>query len=152
MLRRSAFLVPGFARLSCVCSCLAAFLTISAIAQTGSVVDPRPIQFFEIYDTTPGTGVFVFTVSAEHSGAHLDRQAMVKLTSRSTASSTWQTTQDNSRAIFTSTPYGRYDVEVSAVGYLSAQKEVHVINSLGPSLVEIIAASRSRCHQSRWLR
>ena len=138
MLRRSAFLVPGFARLSCVCSCLAAFLTISAIAQTGSVVDPRPIQFFEIYDTTPGTGVFVFTVSAEHSGAHLDRQAMVKLTSRSTASSTWQTTQDNSRAIFASTPYGSYDVEVSAVGYLSAQKEVQVTNSLGPSLVEII--------------
>jgi tetratricopeptide (TPR) repeat protein len=139
MPRRSAFEVPRFARLSCVWSCLAALLAVTAIAQTGSVVDPRPIQFFEIYDTTPGTGVFVFTVSAEHSGVHLDRQAMVKLTNRSTASSIWQTTQDNSRAVFSSVPYGTYDVEVSAVGYLSAQKDVQVTNSLGPSLVEIIA-------------
>ncbi len=108
------------------------------MAQTGSIVDPRPIQFFEIYDTAPGTGVFVFTVSAERSGAHLDRQALLKLTNRATQSSTWQTTQETSRAIFTSIPYGSYDVEVSAVGYLSTQKDVQVTNSLGPALVEIV--------------
>ena len=138
MPRRAAVVMPGFARLSCVCFFLAASLTAAAFAQTTRVGDPRPIQFFEIYDTTPGTGVIVFTVNAERSGVHLDRQALLKLTNRTSQSSTWQTTQDSSRAIFTGIPYGTYDVEVSAVGYLSTQKDVLVTNSLGPSLVEIV--------------
>src|ERR1700722_2535398 len=138
MLRRCARVVPGFARLLAGPFLLACLLAASTMAQTGSIVDPRPIQFFDIYDTAPGIGVFVFTVSAERSGAHLDRQALLKLTNRATQSSTWQTTQETSRAIFTSIPYGSYDVDVSAVGYLSTQKEVQVTNSLGPALVEIV--------------
>lgn len=138
MPRRAAVVMPGFARLSCVCFFLAASFIAASFAQTTRVGDPRPIQFFEIYDTTPGTGVIVFTVNAERSGVHLDRQALLKLTNRTTQSFTWQTTQDASRAVFTGIPYGTYDVEVSAVGYLSTQKDVLVTNSLGPSLVEII--------------
>jgi tetratricopeptide (TPR) repeat protein len=135
--RRAIALLP-IGRLFCVVLLLAGLLVNVAIAQSGTVIDPRPIQFFEVYDTTPGTGVLVFSVSAERSGAHMDRQALLRLTNRASQTSTWQTTQDTSRAVFTSIPFGSYDLEVSAVGYFSAQKQVQVTNSLVPSMVDIV--------------
>ncbi len=135
---RRALALLRIARLFCVLPVLACLVVNTAIAQSGSVIDPRPIQFFEVYDTTPGTGVLVFSVSAERSGVHLDRQALLRLTNHTSQTSTWQTTQDTSRAVFTSIPFGSYDLEVSAVGYLSAQKELHVTNTLVPSVVDIV--------------
>ncbi|HET6177392.1 MAG TPA: tetratricopeptide repeat protein [Candidatus Sulfotelmatobacter sp.] len=90
------------------------------------------------YTTTPGTGMLVFTVSSERKSVHMDRQALLKLVNRANQSTAWQTTEDTSKAVFTNIPYGSYDVEVSAVGYLSAQKEVPVANSFGPVQIEIV--------------
>ena len=82
--------------------------------------------------------MLVFTVFAEHNSVNLDRQALLKLVNRANQATTWQTTQDASKAVFTNIPFGTYDVEVSAVGYLSAHKEVQVANSFGPALIDIV--------------
>ncbi len=37
-------------------------------------------------------------------------------------SSIWLTTENNAKGIFPNIPYGNYDVEISAVGYLSTHK------------------------------
>ena len=71
-------------------------------------------------------------MSAERSNVHLDRQALLKLVSLSSQSATWQTSEDNSQAVFTNVPYGTYDVEVSAVGYLTAHKQMQVMVALHP--------------------
>lgn len=110
-----------------------------ALAQRGGLNDPRPLQDFSVsYDTAPGTGVLVFTVFAERASQHLDRQALLKLVSLSDHTATWQTTEDESKAVFTNIPYGSYDAEISAVGFLSAHKELQVMSSLRPSEIDIV--------------
>ena len=109
------------------------------VAQRGGLNDPGPLQDFSTsYSTAPGTGVLVFTVFDERSSIHLDRQALLKLVNLNNQSATWQTTEDNSQGVFTNVPFGSYDVEISAVGYLSAHKELQVMNSLRPAEVDIV--------------
>ena len=89
-----------------------------------------------IYTTLP---VLVFTVYNERKGTHLDRQALLKLVSPGSQSAVWQTTlEDTSQGVFANLAYGNYNVEVSAVGYLSSRKEVQVPNSLAPVLVDVV--------------
>jgi len=111
----------------------------SAWAQRGGLNDPRPLQDFSTsYDTAPGTGVIVLTVCAERSNSHLDRQALLKLVNLGNQTATWQTTEDSSQGVFTNVPFGSYDVEASAVGYLSAHKELQVMNTLRPLQIDIV--------------
>ena len=90
------------------------------------------------YATAPGTGVLIFKVFGERSSVHLDRQAVVRLVNQSNQSATWTTTDDTAEGIFSNIPFGNYDAEVSAVGYLSVHKELPVMNSLRPSQIEIV--------------
>ena len=80
---------------------------------------------------------------AERSGAHLDRQALLKLVNRASQNATWVTTDNNSQGWFTNIAYGNYDVEISAVGYLSTHKELQVVPTLVQLQIRRRAASRS---------
>jgi tetratricopeptide (TPR) repeat protein len=139
MPRRCAFLSSSCTCLLCVLLSLAGALAIPAAAQRGGLNDPRPLQDFSAsYSTAPGTGVLVFTVFAERSSVHLDRQALLKLVNLNNQSATWQTTEDTSQGVFTNVPFGSYDVEISAVGYLSLHKELQVMNSLRAAEIDIV--------------
>ncbi|MGA7931719.1 MAG: tetratricopeptide repeat protein [Candidatus Sulfotelmatobacter sp.] len=82
--------------------------------------------------------MLVFTVFAENTGTHLDRQALLRLVNPTNQTDTWQTTEDTSQGVFTNIPYGNYAVEVSAAGYLSTQKEVQVMSALHPAEIDIV--------------
>lgn len=73
--------------------------------------------------------VLVLTVYS-NGGALLDRQAVVKLLNQNDHSVIWRTTEDKSVATFEDVPFGTYDIEVSAVGYLSAQQELKADRAL----------------------
>jgi tetratricopeptide (TPR) repeat protein len=90
------------------------------------------------YNTAPGTCVLVFSVFAENKRAHLDRQALLKLVNVSAQTAIWRTTEDNSKGVFTDIPIGSYDVEVSAVGYLSTHQELQAMNSHRPLEMDIV--------------
>ena len=75
-----------------------------------------------ILSTAPDTGIVTFRVHSERSGTRLDRQALIKLVNLSNQTATWQPTNDDSQVIITDIPYGDYDAEVSAVGYLSSHQ------------------------------
>ena len=99
------------------------------------------------FATAPNTGVLIFKVFADHRGAQLDRQALLKLVNLATQSATWQTTDSDSEGpysesgslgVFTNVPYGNYDVEVSAVGYLSTHKQVLVGSTVVQQHIEIL--------------
>jgi tetratricopeptide (TPR) repeat protein len=88
----------------------------------------------------------VVTVSAEKKNNHLDRQALLQLLNRSTQTATWQTTNDTaqgafqdqvSQGVFTNVAYGEYDIEVSAVGYLSERRQLQVANSWSPVQLKV---------------
>ena len=67
--------------------------------------------------------VLVLTVHND-TGDLLDRQAVVKLSNKNDLSVIWRTTQDKSVATFEDVPFGAYDIEVSAVGYLTTHQEL----------------------------
>ena len=140
MTRRSASVAHVCARPVCASVVLCGLLATAAWAQRGGILDdtgPR-LDSPAVYQTAPGTSVLIFTVFAENTRVHLDRQALLRLVSHTNQTATWQTTEDTAQAVFTNIPFGRYAVEVSAVGYLSAQKEVPVMNSLRPALIDIV--------------
>lgn len=78
----------------------------------------------ESYSTEPGTGVLALKVFAARNGVRLDRQALMKLVNRANQAIVWQTTDERAIGVLTNLPFGSYDVEVSAVGYLSEHKPV----------------------------
>jgi len=79
--------------------------------------------------TAPNTGIITFKIFAERNGTRLTRQALVKLVNLADQMATWQTTRDNSEGIFTDVPYGDYDAEISAIGYLSSHQPVKVVST-----------------------
>jgi tetratricopeptide (TPR) repeat protein len=73
--------------------------------------------------------------------ALLDRQAVAKLHEQKTDITIWQSTSKESEATFC-VDFGDYDLEVSAVGYLTGRKEVEVlVGGTRTPKVEIILQS-----------
>jgi tetratricopeptide (TPR) repeat protein len=153
MIRCAAILSNSFARLHCVPFFLICFLTTTAAAQfagdhlNGQGSHRDNIATARSYSTAPNTGILIFKVSGEHNAAHLDRQALLKLVNLATQLPIWQTTEDaaqgpydqsGSLGVFTDIPYGNYDVEASAVGYLSTHKELRVGSTLVEQKFEIV--------------
>jgi tetratricopeptide (TPR) repeat protein len=133
------------ARLLLALVCLNQVVALSAFAQTQSNqgVDLRdnPGALLELptyYSTAAGTGMLVFSVYAEHTPTHLDRQALLKLVNTTSKTAVWQTTEDTSKGVFTNIPYGSYEVEASAVGYLTTHKEVKVVQNFGPVQIDMV--------------
>jgi tetratricopeptide (TPR) repeat protein len=117
--------------------CPVATLAQGAVPTTDTGLRDRTLQYL----TSPGTGIVIATLYSEKKGAPLDRQALLELLNRSTQTATWQTTnevvqgsfQDHvAQGAFTNVAYGVYDLEVSAVGYLSERRQLQVANSWAP--------------------
>lgn len=67
----------------------------------------------------------------------LDRQSVVKLENKANHSVLWQTTADQSQAQFVDLDVGQYQIEASAVGYLTATKSYPVVSNYTTYRVEI---------------
>ena len=83
-----------------------------------------------------GTTLLV-RVFSEDTKKRLDRQSLVKLTNQTLNTVSWQTTTDDSEVGFGDVPFGHYDIEVSAVGYLTAHKEFQSVTATVPIQLEI---------------
>lgn len=105
---------------------LSCLLVHPALAQVnGSYGHPDTDRV--VHSTAPNTGIVTFKVFSERVGTQLSRQALVKLVNLANQTATWQPTGENAEALITDIPYGDYDAEVSAVGYLSSHQELKVI-------------------------
>src|SRR5579864_8212367 len=90
------------------------------------------------YATAPGTAAIAVNVFAGHNGSRIDRQALLKLFDPGTEKAFWETTDDHGLGVFTNVTYGQYDVEVSAVGYLSTHQKVLVSATAVQLQVEVV--------------
>jgi len=90
----------------------------------------------------------------------LDRQAVIKLYNKNTKDTVWQTTNDAAEAVFGNLTVAQYDIEVSAVGYLTAHKDFNVTSAIvtynqeitlerDPAAVEFSAPSASMPPKAR---
>ena len=125
-------------------------LAASSQGQKGNVGVFNPIN------TSPlgSQGGLLVTVVGEGS-APLDRQAVVKASAKSSENVVWQTTDRMSQAALGELKVGTYDIEVSAVGYLTSTIEakitaehtvyqVRVSLKKDPAAIEISAPSQTQ--------
>jgi tetratricopeptide (TPR) repeat protein len=88
------------------------------------------------YQARDGEALIILSVYAENGRNRLDRQSVIKITNQITHAVTWQTTDERSEAAL-GLVFGRYELDISAVGYLSQQKEVQSYNTLVTTRIEI---------------
>jgi tetratricopeptide (TPR) repeat protein len=87
------------------------------------------------YTTHAGEALVLISVYAENGRTHLDRQAVIKMTNELTHVVTWQTTDDQSEAAV-GLLFGKYEIEVSAFGYLSQRKEIQASDTINSARLE----------------
>jgi tetratricopeptide (TPR) repeat protein len=139
LMSRSSCVRANFSLVVCAVFFFNVLTAIASAQRSGILNDPGTLSGLSTsYNTAPGTGVLVFSVFAEDSRTHLDRQALLKLVNLDAQTAIWQTTEETSKGVFANVPYGSYDVEVSAVGYFSVHKELQVLSSLRPLEMDIV--------------
>jgi tetratricopeptide (TPR) repeat protein len=89
------------------------------------------------YQARDGEALILISVYADNGRTHLDRQSVLKITNQITHVVTWQTTDDKSEAAL-GLLFGKYEIEVSAVGYLSERKEVQANNTLITTRMDVV--------------
>lgn len=138
MNRMGSATVQSLSRTASLLLLVCLFVSVAS-AQRAGLNDPKDLnQVILTYETAPGTGVLIFNVYAERSNNHLDRQAVLKLVNSAEHSAIFQTTDDSARGVFANVPFGSYEVEVSAVGYLSEHRDVQVLYLLGPKQIDVV--------------
>jgi tetratricopeptide (TPR) repeat protein len=83
------------------------------------------------------TGSILFLTVHDSKGAKLDRQALAKVSNSATKDVFWQSTQDNSETSFGDLTAGKYDIEVSAVGFLTKHQELLVSSGLNTYKIDV---------------
>jgi tetratricopeptide (TPR) repeat protein len=89
------------------------------------------------YQARDGEALVIINVFSENGRTRLDRQAVLKFTNVTSHVDLWQTTDDKSMAA-TGLLFGKYDIEISAVGYVTEHKEVQANNTLITTRMDVI--------------
>ena len=90
----------------------------------------RPISPITGYESAPNLAVIVVHVFAEEKPVNLDRPARFDLTNLGNHLGVFLIVPGQEEAVFTNVVLGKYDVVVTAVGYLSTRKEINVLSPL----------------------
>jgi tetratricopeptide (TPR) repeat protein len=94
------------------------------------------IRLDQAHSKVGNEGMLLLSVRAADSKKALDRQSVVKITNLSAQTVGWKTTDDKSEAAI-GLPPAQYEIEVSAVGYLSERKKIQVVSSIDTVQLEI---------------
>lgn len=123
-------------QLFCASICLA--LTVSGFAQAAGGVAGAATSMSNIpMKGTAGIEPLMLSVVDEKL-ADLDRPASVKVYNENTKQVEWQTVK-SSEIRFEDLGPGKYEVEVSAVGYLTARKEIQMLGESHPVHVQVVS-------------
>lgn len=99
---------------------------------------PKYVPGMSSYDTAPGTGVLVFHIFAEKTGTRLDSPARLDLTNLANRIGVFQIIEGDTEAVFINLDFGNYEIEVSALGYLSARQRMQVVSTIHPEPIDIV--------------
>jgi tetratricopeptide (TPR) repeat protein len=125
-----------------VCALIASALAqIPAHSPGDASRDPKYVPGLSSYDTAPGTGVFIFHVFAEKTGARVEGPVRLDLTNLANHFGVFQTIEGDTEGVFINIEFGNYEIEVSALGYLSARQEVQVVSTMHPQPIDIVLQS-----------
>ncbi len=100
--------------------------------------DPKYVPGLSSYATAPGTGVFIFHVFAAKPGARVGAPVRLDLTNLANHIGLFQTIEGDTEAVFINIEFGNYEIEASALGYLSTRQEVQVVSTMHPQPIDIV--------------
>jgi len=138
MTRRSAARVTPPYWVLLVVLVLSLFISAAARAQDRFNGMGATTNTMTSYDSWAEGTALIVTVYAENNKKRLDRQSVIRLLNPVTQIVKWQTTNDQSEATIGSVAQGHYDVEASAVGYITTHQEVPIIGNLNRIQIEMI--------------
>ena len=119
-------------------SVLCVMLVVGAGAQLPSgSTPPPPTDISNVTEAYHQGGVIRVTVLSDNR-LRLRLQSAVRLHCDAPAGTVWQTTSNNSETTFLGLSIGRYDIQVSAVGYRTARKEVAITGLTDELQVDVI--------------
>jgi len=120
--------------------CLFFAMTSTAPAQqpTGVNVSGAATAMSNIPVHGTGNGARVTLTVVDDKMGRLAHLAMVKLYEENIKSATWQPTSKNSETTFEDVSLGKYDLDVTAIGYLPARKEVEISNARQPVHLQVV--------------
>jgi tetratricopeptide (TPR) repeat protein len=113
-----------------------AMMSVQCTAQV--VNNGTPKRSTDMRALARGQGATLQVTVLVDDGKPLDRQSVVKLYSEARKTTMWQTTTDRSEVEFGDLSFGKYDIEVSVVGYLNASKEVEVVSLFDTLQVKLL--------------
>ncbi|MGP0018415.1 MAG: tetratricopeptide repeat protein [Candidatus Sulfotelmatobacter sp.] len=99
---------------------------------------PKYVPGMSSYDTAPGTGLFIFHVFAENTGARLRGLVRLDLTNLANHIGVFQTIEGDEDGVFINMAFGNYEIEASALGYLTARQEVQSVSTIHPQPIDIV--------------
>ncbi len=100
--------------------------------------NPDSVQTTSGYHTAPGTGVFVFRIFAEKTSTRMRGLVRLDLTNLANHLGVFQTIEGDAEGVFVDTAFGNYEIEVSALGYISARQQVQVLSTIHPEPIDIV--------------
>ncbi len=131
---------PRAACILCLlCSIIgSAFSQIPAHSPGDDARTPKYVEGISSYNTAQGTGVLVFHIFAEKVNSRVEGPMRIDLTNLANHFGLFQTIEGETEAVFVNIEFGNYEVEVSALGYLSARQPVQVLSTIHPQPIDII--------------
>jgi len=120
--------------ISCIAGALLFFFLFEIPAARGQAPGPQgpgniELRMSEVKQDFCSERSIQLTVYDE-SKARLDRQSVAKLYDRHRDITIWQTTSKESEATLCGVDFGDYDLEVTAVGYITDKRVVHITGTL----------------------
>ncbi len=113
-------------------------LAALALGQRGDVYNSygSTTDTTRAYESRSGGSIVVLTVYGPDGKTHLDRQAVVKATNLTTNTINWQATDDRSE-VSLELAFGKYEFDISAVGYLGEKKDLQMTTAATTLRLEI---------------
>ena len=118
----SAFLLVVFGSL------LSARLLAQVAPGVQQTNEMQPDQRIPTYETAPNAAVVIVHTFAEEKPVSLDRSARVDLTNLANHLGGFLIVPGHESAVFVNTALGKYSISVTAVGYISASREISVLS------------------------
>lgn len=123
-----------FSFLAAVCL----LLPLAVAAQDSSLKPAEPAQKNVATGNEAAESAAIRVLVVAEDQKPLPHQAVVRLLSKDRGTTSWQTTGDHSDTMFGDLSVGKYEVEVSAVGFITSHQEVEVGNLVDTVPVKIM--------------
>ena len=123
---------------------VACALFLNALGQipsptTGKLArNPNNVQPIAGYNTAPCTGVLVFRIFAKDTSTRMQGPVRLELTNLANHLGVLLTIEGDAEGVFVDTAFGNYEIEVSALGYVSARQPVQLVSTIHPVPIDIV--------------